>query len=181
LTTSEEQNCLREAQAAYERTRAAEAATVNSLIRAAFSDVSAVGRVDLRTAIWSDYDSRAVALPIEDWTDSDEHWWDIPDDVLDGFMERSSVFSFGNAASFRYYLPAYMSLGLRMKPEHGVRALSRRHVMDDGDVSKDPLSLVTDEQRVATVAFLRWVEKYENRDSVRSRAIGALLRWDAAD
>ncbi len=181
LDTREAQDLLVEVKAAYEGQRSVAAEAVRVAVRSAFADVSPGGRVDLRRAVRRDYYGEDVALPVADWADDDQHWWDIPDRVLDLFDQRSSVFSFGNAASFRYYLPAYLSLGLRTSPEVGVRALSLAHVIDDGEVLRDPLSLVTEDQRAAAVAFLNWVVEYEQQDSVRSDAMTALLRWDIND
>jgi hypothetical protein len=123
-------------------------------------------------------DGADVALPVAEWTDDDQHWWDIPDRVLEMFEGHSSVFVFGNAASFRYYLPAYLSLDLRTTSSVGVCVLSRKHIIDDGEVLRDPLVLVTSEQRVAAVAYLTWSVKYAWDDSACGGAMKALLRWD---
>lgn len=95
-------------------------ARVETAIREAFADVSPDGRESLGDAYRADY----LAPPKVDWRDEDTRWQQVPADVLEHFGRATDVFTFGNSASFRYYLPAYMLHELRSRSFfRSVRAL----------------------------------------------------------
>ena len=178
IESPEVRRTLTEARDAFQLARSKHAELVASAIRSAFADVIPDGRIDLRHAIWTDYDNPNVKLPIESWDDQDRHWWEIPDAVLDGFAQRTNIFSFGNLASFRYYLPAYLSLDVRCQLGHGLRGLVKSQVLDDDDHKLQPQAVLTARQREAVRDFLRWLITYEVLDSRRDDAVRALVLWD---
>jgi hypothetical protein len=106
--------------------RQQEAATLVREIETAFAHVSPAGRVSLREAYRADYfaDPPAGELGAE-WTDADHRWSEIPDEVIEYFAGRTSVFIFGNARSFHYYLPAHLAHDLRTHQRSALEALLR--------------------------------------------------------
>jgi hypothetical protein len=106
--------------------RQQEAATLIADIEAAFAEVSPAGRVSLREAYRADYfaDPPEGELGAE-WTDVDHRWSEIPDEVIEYFAGRTSVFIFGNARSFHYYLPAQLAHDLRTHQRSTLDALLR--------------------------------------------------------
>lgn len=118
--------------------REEEAAALMEDLDAAFARVSPEGRVTLREAYRADYfgDPPAGELGAE-WTDGDRRWSEIPGEVIEYFAGRTSIFIFGNAQSFHYYLPAQLAQDLRAHQATGVDALlraddERLHLLDPG-------------------------------------------------
>lgn len=122
-------------------------------IRAAFADVSGDGRKTLRDAYRADYFHETKS----EWDDRDRHWDEIPDDVLGHFGGATSVFTFGNVASFRYYLPAYMLYTLRTRAaKPTVYALDLRVPPNSNAADLPEVAALTLAQRRAVARFLRY-------------------------
>ena len=69
------------------------------------------------------------------------------------------MFSFGNAASYRYYLPAYMIYALRSFPTVALGALRQRAISDQ-DRPVRAFDVLDRPQRDAVRAFLRYIATY---------------------
>lgn len=144
--------------------RELEAATLIQEIAAAFAYVSPAGRVTLREAYRADYfgDPPAGELGAE-WTDRDRRWPDIPGEVIEYFAGRTSVFIFGNARSFHYYLPAHLAYDLRA---HGETALDALLQADD-----ERVALLTPDQRAVVRRYLQHLLDFTGPDERVERAL----------
>lgn len=137
-------------------------------IERAFADVPAAGRVPLRAAYRADYRGDE---PDSDWDDRDTDWRQIPSDVLEYFAGRTNVFVFGNAESFRYYLPAYMRHALRTgQSSTAVGALDLPLPPGTDPASLERVAALAAEQRETVAAFLRFVVDHDGTDAVAARA-----------
>lgn len=133
--------------------RAHRRAALEAEIRAAFAEVSPDGRTTLRAAYRADTYHEANS----DWDDRDRHWDEIPDDVLAYFGHVTSAFTFGNLASFRYYLPAYMLYTLRTgETKPTVYALDLRVPTGTNAADLPEVATLSIAQRRAVARFLRY-------------------------
>lgn len=147
--------------------REQEAAALIHEIEAAFADVGPAGRVTFREAYRADYfgDPPAGELGAE-WTDSDQRWSDIPDEVIEYFAGRTSVFIFGNARSFHYYLPAHLAHDLRAHDGTAVDALLR--------AADEQIALLTPDQRAVARRCLQHQLDFAGPDERVERAMKRL-------
>jgi hypothetical protein len=150
------------------------AAKLVKRIEHAFAGVAPAGRTSLREAYRADYYTEPGDL---DWRDDDTDWRRIPPYVLEYFDQRTSVFTFGNLDSFRYYMPAYMRQALRAGPGIGTT-----HALDlplPPGTAPDTLEKVlalTREQREVVVEFLEFVLDYDGPDKAAQRALDRIWR-----
>lgn len=127
---------------------------VTTAIRAAFADVRPNGRVSLRQAYQADYDLPPSADDVGgQWEDQDERWSDIPHGVIEYFAVRTSVFIFGNAQSFHYYLPAYMLWDLDTRDVNAAEAVAK--------APDEHLALLDEPQRAAVRAYLQHILDFD--------------------
>ena len=143
------------------------ATEVRDAIERAFADVSPAGRITLRDADRADSYGQESDY---DWDDHDTAWDRIPGEVLDYYGRIASVFTYGNVASFRYYLPAYMCHALGGGETFAVlAALDARRAPGDG---QPPIAGTLDHaQRQAVVAFLRFVIDFLGPNQHAERAL----------
>lgn len=151
--------------------RAEAAAAARGAIVHAFGDVPPGDRVTLTGAYRADGDG---STPRIDWDDWDSNWRDIPGEVLDFFGNATSVFVFGNLASFRYYLPAYMLRAI--ETGDAMRAVSALDRKTPGTTPEWPAEVeaLNPAQRAAVVAFLRFVVDFLGPDDRAERALARI-------
>ncbi len=140
-----------------ERRRASLYDTAERSIRSAFATVSPEGRVTLGHAYRTEYPGRA---PMWRWDDLDQHWSEIPDQVLEMCSRVSSIFYFRSFEGFRYYLPAYLMMDLRGVDDSGLYEVTRRQVSGRGDETAHPEDILTPEQCAAVDAYLAYVAEF---------------------
>ena len=110
-----------------------------------------------------------------------EHWRDMPDDLVES---EYAALAFLSPDGFRHYIPAFMCFALR-RLDSGAAAVDSTiwslapvfyedESLNDFSVSK--LSTLTDEQRVAVIAFLEAVRELGD-DYVAGHAEQALGWW----
>lgn len=137
-------------------------------IEEAFAGVSPEGRVTLRDAYRADCYRETTC----EWDDHDTDWRKIPDEVLEYFGRVTNVFIFGNAISFRYYLPAYMRLELRKQSvDVVVHALDLRRDTAVPFLEREEVRLLDRAQRQAVVAYLQHVIAFEWNGERPTRAL----------
>lgn len=148
--------------------RAAAAAAAREAIVRAFGDVAPEDRVTLTRAYRADgYGS----TPRIDWDDRDTDWRDIPGEVLDFFGNATSVFVFGNLASFRYYLPAYMLRAIETGDAMRVVSALDRKTPGTTPAWSAEVESLNPAQRAAVVGFLRFVVDFLGPDACAERAL----------
>ncbi len=126
------------------------------------------GRVSLGEAYRADYFHPSKF----DWDDHGTDWRQIPDDVLAYFANATNVFTFGNVASFRYYLPAYILLDLRAGyPSITPYALDLRTSAETPFLDREEVRILTPEQRAAVVLYLQYVVTFLGTDAQAKRAL----------
>ncbi len=142
--------------------------TVKAAVIEAFANVSPEGRVSLGEAYRADYFHRSTF----DWDDHDTHWRQIPEDVLTYFATATNVFTFGNVASFRYYLPAYMLLDLRLGyPSVTPHALDFRASTGAPFLDREEVCILDAAQRTAVVLYLQYVVTFLGPNQHAERAL----------
>ena len=112
-----------------------------------------------------------------EWNDQDRHWSEVPDEALEKSFQIASIFSFGNYASYRYYIPAYLLLDIRTLSSLGLIVLSSSRIVDRGDVSAPPEFLLDAEQRGAACAYLRYISEFAVLATERCDAATTLRRY----
>ena len=160
-----------------ERLRITLHADAKRKVQEAFADVGPFDRITLGEAYRGEMDF--PGYPWE-WHDRDEHWWDIPDDVLDKSTRQAGIFSHGNYASCLYYIAAYIMKDLRTHDHTGLFAVTcpRWHGLNGETAS--PESLLTPTQRAAVVAFLRYMGVFAATDFIRDIANRAIPRFESS-
>jgi hypothetical protein len=148
------------------RTRQGEA---EALIRKAFRNVRPDGRVPLRRAFEADLGGPGPT----DWDDSDQHWWEVPNDAIRAYAAYGgTVFIFGNAATFRYYIAPFMIYGLHEDSSGAIAALN------SGDIKPGGKSRNADHldsaQREAVMSFLSFEQIYGD---FTAQAEKVAVRW----
>jgi hypothetical protein len=162
----------------------------NRLLRAieqAFGDVKRLDGITLHEAmVLDDYGSvqeQAAARCL----DPEDRWQSVPDQVL---IDCTSALSFLDPPGFRFYLPAFMGLGLRrfhLRPDpHGIRSICEFHLTRDRGKSlrqSDPAEMVakygfTPAQVQAIAQFLRLTLDFtwNHEGAVFEQAVA---RWEA--
>lgn len=151
--------------------RQVERAALVGAIRAAFADVDDRGRPGLTETFRLDYHSE----PDVAWDDQDRGWAQIPGEVLDYFGTGTTVFTFGNLAGYRYYLPAFMLRSLATEV-----VLTAARVVDlplraDQDPTELPeVQSLTAPQRAAVAGFVRYVVRYHRPAVWAERALARI-------
>jgi ribosomal protein L37AE/L43A len=141
---------------------------VKAAVIEAFAGVTSEGRASLGEAYRADYFRPSKF----DWDDYDTHWRQIPDDVLTYFSTATNVFTFGNIASFRYYLPAYILLDLRAGyPSITPFALDLRPLAQVAFVDREEVRILDSAQRAAVVLYLQYALTFWGPDRSAERAL----------
>jgi hypothetical protein len=148
-------------------------------IHDAFGAVTSEGRISLRRAFRDDLGD---APPPSDWDDRDTRWTEIPGAVLDAYgsiVSGGIVFSFGNAAGYRYYLPAYMIRDLETGATMAFAALRQRTTLT-GFGHSDRIrtfDALDGAQRAAVRAFLRYLAAFASYDGDAVEASAILEKY----
>ena len=141
---------------------------VKAAVLEAFADVTPEGRVSLQEACSADCYHPSKF----DWDDHDTHWCQIPDDVLIYFACATNVFIFGNVASFRYYLPAYILHELRAgHPLIAPFALDLSTSAQIPFLDREEVRILDTAQRAAVVLYLQYVVTFLGPDKSAERAL----------
>jgi hypothetical protein len=141
---------------------------VKAAVIEAFAGVTSEGRATLGEA----YRADCFRPSKFDWDDHDTHWSQIPDDVLTYFSTATNVFTFGNIASFRYYLPAYILLDLRAGyPSITPFALDLRPLAQIAFVDREEVRILDSAQRAAVVLYLQYALTFWGPDRSAERAL----------
>jgi Cysteine-rich CPCC len=141
---------------------------VREAVIEAFAGVTSEGRASLGEA----YRADCFHPSTFDWDDHDTHWRQVPDDVLTYFATATNVFTFGNIASFRYYLPAYILLDLRVGyPSIAPYALDLRPSAETPSVEREEVRILDSAQRAAVVLYLQYVLTFFGPDRHAERAL----------
>jgi Cysteine-rich CPCC len=141
---------------------------VQAAVLDAFADVTSEGRSSLGEAFRADYFHPTKF----DWDDHDTNWRQIPDDVLAYFANATSVFIFGNVASFRYYLPAYILHELRAGyTSIAPFALDLRPSAQTPFLDREEVRILNPAQRAAVVLYLQYVVTFLGPDAQAERAL----------
>ena len=144
-------------------------ATTEALIRAAFAEVKPDGRIPLRRAFEADLGSPAPS----DWDDTDRHWSEIPYEVIRAYAPyASTVFIYGNEASFKYYIAPFMIFSLNEALDAALAALSSGGLLP-GAKSRNA-RLLDNPQLEAVMSFLTYEQIYGD-SAVESAKIA--IRW----
>ncbi len=146
--------------------------SVRRAIADAFADVDRTGGASLRDAY------RADAYGHEsdhDWDDRDQHWSEIPDDVLEYFGNACTVFLWGNSITYRYYLPAYMRWALQGPSDDALYAITMERIAETDGTTVRPHDVLTSEQRAAVRAFVWFLARYyPSHDDTEERLLHQL-------
>lgn len=107
-----------------------------------------------------------------DWDDRDTSWRQIPDAVLTYFATRTNVFALGNAAGFRYYLPACILRDLRagsslIMPD----VLDLRPLRNIPFLDQEEVRILDRAQRAAVVLYLQYVVTFLGPDAHAENAL----------
>lgn len=149
-----------------ERARQSLFEMAEELIRHAFSGVLRDGAITLTGAYQREYQE----APSWGWSDQDEHWWEIPDDILQQSIQSAGIYSFGNRASYRYYLPAYLTYSLRTMNISGRLGLEASRITEDDGETITPEEILSPEQRSAALVFLEYMSLYDTPRTSRDAA-----------
>jgi ribosomal protein L37AE/L43A len=142
--------------------------TVKAAVIEAFANVSPEGRASLGEAYRADHFHPSKF----DWDDRDTRWRQVPDDVLTYFGTATNVFTFGNVASFRYYLPAYMLLDLRVGyPSITPDALDLRPSAEIPFLDREEVRILDTAQRAAVVLYLEYIVTFLGPSPQAERAL----------
>ena len=118
-------------------------------IRSAFDSVPRPKRTMADAEVDDDGDERSR------FDEHDEHWWEIPDDLLE---RCSAPFCFLSTEDFLYYLPAYMSWVVRMtEPTEGVSDEWLIYYLENPERGGRLISHLDSSQVSVVRHFLEWV------------------------
>ena len=158
-----------------ERLRIALLTDAEQKVRNAFADVTPLGRVTLGEAYRGEVNTKHHPW---DWNDHDEHWWEIPDEVLDASARLAGIFSHGNYVSCVYYIAAYLMKDLRTQDNAGLFAITRPRWHGLNGDTRPPESLLTSPQLDAVTAFLRHNAIFTPTPHTRDAATRSIPRFE---
>ncbi len=118
--------------------------------------------------------------------DTEQRWQDVPDEYI---LECDSALPFFDAKGFRYYLPAFMLLGLKdwKNDSTGILHSCEFHLLHESGKSlrqSEPASIaakysLTEAQCKAIASFLRFVVGEDNEETTVERPVlQAVLKWE---
>ena len=158
-----------------ERLRIALFVDAEQKVHDAFAGVPPTGRITLGEAYRGEVTAHDHPWG---WHDHDEHWWEIPDEVLDASARLAGIFSHGNYASCLYYIAAYLTKDLRTGDDTGLSAVTRLRWHGLNGETAPPESLLTPTQRAAVAAFLRYMTAFSSPAYTRDIAESAISRFE---